>query len=329
MNTQNKMLKKYDISSLILESSFGVIIAVALLSTFMVIFTDKFLTAINFFATSRAFSLWVVVGFAQMATLVIGQMNISVGAIGGLSAVTVGYLFQFTELPIWIVVLVGLLVGMACGSVNGIIITKTGINAFVVTLGTFSVFTGMIYGLTHSLPFSKIPTAFTFIGKTKVLETIPLLLFVMLAIAMLLYILFNHTVFGRRILATGGNEEAAILSGINTKNIILITHMLSGLLAGLGGILFVARLGAAHPTIGQNWLLMSFAIPIIGGTSLQGGKTSITGVIFGGILMTLISNGLVLLQVDIFWEEFFLGIVLLTAVGVDRVRTVYAESKYF
>jgi ribose transport system permease protein len=127
MNTQNKMLKKYDISSLILESSFGVIIAVALLSTFMVIFTDKFLTAINFFATSRAFSLWVVVGFAQMATLVIGQMNISVGAIGGLSAVTVGYLFQFTELPIWIVVLVGLLVGMACGSVNGIIITKTGI----------------------------------------------------------------------------------------------------------------------------------------------------------------------------------------------------------
>jgi ribose transport system permease protein len=329
MVTQNKMLKKYDLSSLIIESSFGIILVVLIFSIFMTFFTDSFLTTTNFFAISRAFSLWIVVGFAQMATLVIGQMNISVGAIGGLSAVTVGYLFQFTELPIWIVVLVGLLVGMACGSVNGIIITKTGINAFVVTLGTFSVFTGMIYGLTHSLPFSKIPTAFTFIGKTKVLETIPLLLFVMLAIAMLLYILFNHTIFGRRILATGGNEEAAILSGINTKNIILITHMLSGLLAGLGGILFVARLGAAHPTIGQNWLLMSFAIPIIGGTSLQGGKTSITGVIFGGILMTLISNGLVLLQVDIFWEEFFLGIVLLTAVGVDRVRTVYTESKYF
>jgi len=329
MVTQNKMLKKYDFSSLIIESSFGIILVVLIFSIFMTFFTDSFLTTTNFFATSRAFSLWIIVAFAQMMALVIGQMNISVGAIGGLSAVAVGYLFQYTGFPIWVVVLAGLLVGMACGLVNGVIITRTGINPFVVTLGTFSVFTGMIYGLTHSLPFSKIPTAFTFVGRTKILGAVPLLLFIMLFIALLLYILFNHTVLGRRILATGGNAEAALLSGINTKNVILLAHIFSGLLAGLSGILFVARLGAAHPTIGQNWLLMSFAIPVIGGVSMQGGKTSILGVIFGGVLMTFISNGLVLLQVDIFWEQFFLGIVLLIAVGVDRIRTVYAESKYF
>jgi len=309
MNNQNKTLKKYDISSLILESSFGIIIVVVLFSICMIIFTDNFLSATNFFATSRAFSLWIIVAFAQMMALVIGQMNISVGAIGGLSAVAVGYLFQYTGFPIWVVVLTGLLVGIACGLINGVIITRTGINPFVVTLGTFSVFTGMIYGLTHSLPFSKIPTAFTFVGKTKILGAVPLLLFIMLIIALLLYILFNHTVLGRRILATGGNAEAALLSGINTKNVILLAHIFSGLLAALGGILFVARLGAAHPTIGQNWLLMSFAIPVIGGVSMQGGKTSILGVIFGGILMTFISNGLVLLQVDIFWLDYHKNIV--------------------
>jgi ribose transport system permease protein len=187
----------------------------------------------------------------------------------------------------------------------------------------------MNYGLTHSLPFSDIPASFTYIGKGMVAKTIPILFFVMALISFLLYYLFKHTVFGRRILATGGNREAAILSGINAKRIALLVHVFSGLLAGVAGVLFVARLGAAHPTIGQNWLLMSFAVPIIGGTSLQGGKTSIIGVILGGVLMTLISNGLVLLQVDIFWEQFFLGLIVLLAVGVDRVRTVYAESRFF
>ena len=310
------------------ESSLGVVAIVVLYSIFMAIFTAAFLTTANLHATSRAFSLWLIVGFSQMMALVIGQLNLSVGAIGGLSAISAGYLFMNTELPIWAVVGAGLLVGMACGSINGIIIARTGINAFIVTLGTLSVFTGIVFGVTEAVPFSEIPTAFTFVGKGRVLETIPLLFFVMLAIALVLYVLFKHTVLGRKILATGGNADAALLSGINTKKVVLVSHMISGLLAGLGGILFVARLGAAHPTIGQNWLIMSFAIPIIGGVALNGGKISVLGVIFGGILMTFISNGLVLLGVDIFWEQFFLGAVLLFAIGIDRAKTVYTERRY-
>ncbi|MQY58696.1 MAG: ABC transporter permease [Clostridia bacterium] len=322
------MLKKYNIGSLMTESSLGVVAVVVLYSIFMAIFTDTFLTTVNFFTTSRAFSLWVVVGFSQMMALVIGQLNLSVGAIGGLSGITAGYLFMNTELPVWAVISAGLLVGMACGLINGIIIIRTGINAFIVTLGTFSVFTGIIFGVTGATPYSAIPAAFTFIGRSKVLETIPLVLFVMLAVGLLLYVLFKRTVLGREILATGGNAGAALLSGINTKKVVVVSHVISGLLASLGGILFVARLGAAHPRIGQNWLLMSFAVPIIGGVALDGGRISILGVIFGGILVTFISNGLVLLRVDIFWEQFFLGLVLLIAVGIDRAKTVYIESRY-
>ncbi|MEW5817997.1 MAG: ABC transporter permease [Spirochaetota bacterium] len=329
MTSEKKVHFKINLGNLLLGGSFGVFIAVVIFSISIAIFSDKFLTATNFFATSRAFSLWIVVGFAQMIALLIGHLNLSVGAIGGLAAVTAGYFFQSVSVPLWAGVLLGIVVGTACGALNGLIITETGINAFVVTLGTTSVFTGLNYGFTHSLPFSDIPASFSYIGRGKVLGMIPILFFIMVFIAVLLFFTIKHTVVGRRILATGGNKEAAVLSGINIKRITFLVHSLSGLLAGLAGVLFVGRLGAAHPTIGQNWLLMSFAVPIIGGTSLQGGSTSILGVVLGGVLMTLLSNGLVLLKVDIFWEQFFLGILLLIAVGVDRARTVYAESRYF
>lgn len=328
MNSTQKRARRIDMRNLMLEGGLGVVLAVFIFSIFMTIFSNKFLTSTNFFAVSRAFSLWIAVGFSQMIVLVVGHMNLSVGSIGGLTAVTVGYLFQTGSLPIWLVLLLGLMVGAACGSFNGIIITKTGINAFIITLGTTSVFTGMNYGLTHSMPFSEIPSSITYLGFGKVLGTLPLLFFIMVFLSIVLFYMFKYTVFGRRILATGGNKIAAEMAGINTERIIFLAHLLSGILAGLSGILFVARLGSAHPTIGQNWLLMSFAVPIIGGTSLQGGSTSIIGVVFGGILMTLLSNGLVLLQVDIFWEQFFNGLLVLLAVGIDRLRTVYVESRF-
>jgi ribose transport system permease protein len=316
-------------SQLMLEGSTGVFMAVFLFTLVLVVFTDGFLTSRNFFSTSRSFSLWIIVGFSQMMALTIGHMNLAAGAIGGLSAVTVGYLFQQVGAPIWLTVLAGVLVGAACGAFNGLFITITGINAFIVTLGTNSVFLGINYGITKALPFSEVPENFSVIGRARVFGTVPILFFIMLFVALLLHFMFRHTAFGRKILATGGNADAAVLSGINTKRIILLVHVISGTLAGLGGVLFVGRLTAAHPTIGQNWLLISFAIPVLGGTKLQGGYTSILAVVLGGVLMTLLQNGLVLLQVDIYWEQFFMGVLVLIAVVVDRLRSAYAERRYF
>ncbi len=335
MTTERKRYGRFNFGHLMLEGSFGVFMAVFIFSVVLIIFTDGFLTKRNFFSTSRSFSLWIIVGFSQMMALTIGHMNLSAGAIGGLAAVTAGWLFQegsplFQEgAPVWVVILAGIVVGAACGAFNGLFINLTGINPFIVTLGSSSVFLGINYGLTKAMPYSRVPPVFNFIGRGKFWGTVPFMFFVMLFVAVLLYFMFKHTVVGRRILAIGGNEEAALLSGINTKRVIFFVHILSGLIAGLGGVLFVARLGAAHPTIGQNWLLMSFAVPVIGGTKLQGGYTSIMGVVFGGVLMTLLSNGLVLLQVNIFWESFFMGVLVLIAVVVDRARSVYAEKRYY
>jgi len=324
-----RITRRIDIASLLMRGSLGVLLAVSLLVIFLIVFSNRFLTSTNFFATSRAFSLWAVIGFSQLFALVIGHLNLSVGAIGGLSAVTTGWLFQAYELPVWIPVLAGIAVGTSCGLLNGLLITKTGINAFVITLGTASVYTGMIFGFTHALPFSQIPSSFEYIGGGSLFGIVPILFFIMVGIAIILWLFFNYTVLGRRMLVTGGNREAARLSGINIDRVILLAHLFSGLLAGVGGVLYVARLGSAQPSIGMNWLLTSFAVPIIGGTALIGGTTSILGAVLGAVLITLISNGLVLLRVDIFWEQFFLGIILLIAVGIDRARTVYIERKYY
>ena len=225
-------------------------------------------------------------------------------------------------------VIAGISVGTGCGLVNGLLITRTGINAFVITLGTASVYTGMIFGFTHAIPFSEIPPSFKFIGGGSVFGTVPILFFIMTAIAIFLWFFFTCTVLGRRMLATGGNRDAARLSGINVREVTLLAHLFSGLFAGVSGVLYVARLGSAHPSIGMNWLLTSFAVPIIGGTPLVGGATSILGAVLGAVLITLISNALVLLRVDPFWEQFFLGLILLIAVGIDRVRAIYIERRY-
>ncbi len=315
------------LKGLMLQGSLGVGGVTVIFAVVLAVFTQGFLTSGNVFNMSRTFSLWIIVGFCQMIVLTVGQMNLSAGAIGGLAAVTVGGLFQNLGAPVWVVILGGLAVGTACGAFNGLFIVLTGIDAFIVTLASTSIFLGINYGWTHGMPFSTVPPQFQFMGAGNVLNTIPIMFFIMIFVALVLYFVFRHTVFGRRVLAVGGNQEAAVLSGINAKRMIFSVHLLSGLLAGLAGVLFVSRLGAAHPTIGSDWLLLSFAVPVIGGTSLKGGDTSILGVIFGGALMTLITTGLVLLNVDPFLEQLFLGVLLLLAVIVDRTRTVYVRGR--
>jgi ribose transport system permease protein len=322
-------LGKINFGTLLIRGDMGVFFAVVFFIVILSIFTDSFLSSFNIFAVSRTFSLWIIVGFAQMITLIIGHMNLSVGAIGGLAGIATGFLFNSFGSPSWVSVGAGLIVGILCGLINGIIITKTGINAFIVTLATSSVYTGILFGFTHALSYPNIPESYKTIGSGSILfGIVPFLFLIMIGLAIILWILFNYTLIGRRILAVGGNRETARLSGININNITLLVHVLSGFLAAMGGVLFVARLGSAHTSIGKDWLLLSFAIPIIGGTSLEGGAVSIFGVCLGGVLMTIIKNGLVLVGVDPFWEEFFMGLLVLLAVLIDRVRTIYATKKY-
>ena len=236
------------------------VLAVVLIS----VIAPAFLTKYNLFVMLRILSVTGIVAMSQMIVIGIGQMNLAVGAIGGLTAILFGGMMEVHGVPVPLAALISLLVGLAAGLINGAMIAYTGINGFIITLATMSIYTGLNYGITESIPFYHMPIQLKN-WYDAYLGPIPYIVFIPLVTAALVGIfLFRHPA-GRYILAVGGNPAAAELSGISVKRTIITAHSASGILAALAGVVAVARLGTAEPTIGADWLLASFAAPVIGG----------------------------------------------------------------
>jgi len=319
-------LKKNYLKNVFASSNFGLFVAALVLFATISIFSDSFLSSYNMYTIGRTLSLYAFIGLSQAIVLVVGDMNLSVGAIGGLATITAGYLIDIRQFPGWLAVLIALLVGIACGALNGVITTKLGINAFIVTLATSFVFTGINFGFTQGFSFVNIPLTFTFIGKERVFG-IPLLFIFLVLCLIILSLFIKYSIPGRRLLAVGENPEAAKFSGINIDKIKILSHMLSGFIAALAAILFLSRMASASPVTGQDWLIISFAVAIIGGTGLSGGSITAFGLLIGAIIMVMIKNGLIMMQVNVYWEQAFLGILILVAVSIDRIRTVYNQRR--
>jgi ribose transport system permease protein len=296
-------------------------LAVLALSAALAFAAPNFATADNFEVIAYGVANLAVVAFAQMVVLAAGGMDLSVGAMGGLTAVVVGGLMEAWKLPPEVAILAGLLLGLVGGALNGILVVRSGLSAFIVTLATASVFTGLNLGLTSGRPFYYLPDRFKAIGSWTV-AGVPILLLVMLAIGAVLSFVFRQVGIGRQILAMGANPRAAELAGVPVERSRIVVHALAGFLASLAGIILTARLGVAQPSIGNDWLLSSFAAPIIGGTLLSGGYLSIPGVIAGALLLTLVANGLVQLNIDPYWTQLGSGLIILGAGGIDRVRSL-------
>ncbi len=283
-----------------------------------------FLSRFNLNSMGRSVAIDVVVGFAQMVVLATGGMNLSVGAIGVCCVMIAGYLMQAAGLPIPVAILLTLAFGGLLGALNGLAIVKTGVNSFIVTLASASLFSGGMLIFTKGVPLNGLPATFGAFGRSGV-GPVPSLAIVALLIATLLYILFKHTVLGRQILAVGANARAAEMSGIPVGRITIFVHVLSGVLAGAAALMLTSRLSAAMPAVaGDDWLLPSFLAPVIGGTSLAGGMVSVIGTILGALLVATIRSGLLVLQVGNFWLQLFLGVFLLSAILFERYRAKLA-----
>jgi ribose transport system permease protein len=302
----------------------GAAIAVVVLSVALAIAAPKFVSLENFQVIAYSVGNLAVVAFAQMAVLSAGGMDLSVGAIGGLAAVVVGGLMEVLKAPPALAMIAGLALGAIGGAINGFLVVRTGLSAFIVTLATASAFTGLNLGLTSGRPFYYLPESFKAIGNWT-FAGIPGLLLVMLAIAVALWFVFSRVGLGRQILAVGANPRAAELGGVPVDRSRIIVHALAGFLAAFAGIILTARLGVAQPSIGNDWLLFSFAAPIIGGTLLSGGYLSVPGVIAGALLLTLVGNGLIQLNIDPYWTQFLSGLTILAAGGIDRLRSLNIE----
>lgn len=285
----------------------------------------SFLSPFNIQILMLAISVNAMIAFSQMIIIAIGQMNLSVGAIGGLAAISFGGMMEVWGIPWPIAAVLALSIGLLAGVVNGALVSYTGISAFVITLATLSVYKGINLGITEAQPFYAIPDPVKALGNDTVLGPMPWLALPAALAAFALWYLLFRLPLGRSILAVGGNEHAAQLSGISVRRVVIVAHALSGLLAALAGVMLVGRLQIGQPTIGDDWLILSFAAPVIGGAILTGGHVSVAGTFLGVAIVAIITQVLVLFNIDPFLVQVVLGGLILWAVGVNRYREVRSQ----
>jgi len=283
------------------------------------VITPAFLSSYNLFVTGRDLSILLLVALAQMVVLSLGQMNLSIGSIGGLVAIIESGLMVRYGVPVPVALAAGLVLGIVCGVINGLLVYWTKINSFVLTLGTSYVFAGINLGITHATPFYHIPDEISAFGQARV-GPFPLMAAVTIALTLLLAGFLYQVVLGRQLLGVGGNPLAARLSGLPIRRATLTAHAISGFLAAVAGTMLMAQLGQGQPTIGATWILPSFAGPIIGGAALAGGSAPVLGTVLAMVLIALIDDGLVLVSADPFWVQFLIGALILGAVVLGRTR---------
>ena len=307
-------LARWDLSS--------VVAALLILAVLLGLTVPAFYSAYNLRSLAFTVSVTGIVALAQLCVLSVGQLNLTLTAVGAGVGIFAGFLMQVAGLPFPLAALAGLLLGIAAGGLQGIVIVGLGINPFIASLALAAIYLGAMLGLTKGASFNRLPASFVSLGRATVLG-IPVLPLVTLAVAVLVALLFHRTPTGRRLLATGASPRAARMSAIPTGAIILVAHLASGFLAALAGLMLVSRLASAQPSLGTEWLLPSFAAPVLGGTLLTGGKVRVLGTILGAVLLAVIANGLVLLGVSAYWYQSLLGVVLLLALALDKGRQSY------
>jgi ribose transport system permease protein len=311
--------------TLISGRTMGLIMAGLILFAAIAMISDTFLGGYTMFVLSRQVALCTIIALAQAVCLVVGGMNLSVGAIGSMSTVVLGLAFAQAGLSWWFSVPLALLSGGLAGLGNGLLIVKLRINPFIVTLSTMFILMGLRSGISGGQPYA-VPASFATVGQQGVFG-IPYTFLIMLLVLSVMSYMYRNTVFGRRMLATGGNADAARLSGINNDHMVIGANVLSGVLAALAAVLFASELGSAAPETGDAWLIVSFAVAIIGGTGLVGGVVSPYGILMGGVIYTLIRHGLIEMKANPYYMNVYIGALILLTIAIDRIRETYGERK--
>ncbi len=282
-----------------------------------------FLTARNLFNVARQISVVGIVALGEAMVIIAGCMDLSVGSAIGLAAVLGALATAATGWPL-LGVLAAVGTGALAGLVNGLLVTRVRINPFITTLGTLSVMRGAALLITSGNPIAFTGWA-TFLGGGRIGQ-VPVQFLLLLALLAIVWVFAVRTRWGRDAYAVGDNARAARLAGLNVAGTRTMVFVLSGLLAGIGGLLLAGMLASANPNLGLGYELDVIAAVILGGVALTGGRGSIGGVVVGAALMGLLRNAFVLLSVSGYWQTITIGLVVIVAVGADSLNRATEED---
>ncbi len=303
---------------------FGLLFALILLVVVLSLLSDRFLTMSNIINVLRQISINAIIAFGMTVVIIGRGIDLSVGsllafvgvfsaslAVGGTSGEGGG-------LAVPLVILAGLGVGVLLGMANGAFVAYAGIAPFIVTLAGLTIFRGMALAWTDGRPVSGLPEVFSTLGYGTFLG-VPMPIWIMLAFLLVTHVLLQYTALGRSVYAIGGNEEAARLSGIPVRRVLLFTYAYTGFASALAALVLTGRLNSAQPTAGTMFELDAIAAVVVGGTSLFGGRGGVFGTLIGALIIGVINNGMNLLNIESFFQQIVKGGVILLALLIDRI----------
>ena len=313
------LIRRPEISPLALLLAIGLILGLS---------TDVSLTLAGFLSVLRSFSWIAVAAFGETLVLIIGGIDLSVGAVMALTGIVSALALQAgANVPV--AVCAGLVSAALVGLANSLMISALKLPPFIVTLAMMSVVRGLVFGLARGWPLRDLPENYRLLGQFDVMVgawPIPVPALIMLALAVLVTLLLRYTVLGSYIYTLGHSEPALLASGVNVDSIRRVVYTLSAMLAGTGGIMMTARLGVAAPTAATGYELDVIAAAIIGGASLFGGVGNVLGVILGAALMQMLRSSIVLFGFPVYWQQAAMGLLILASIIIDRRRHRVAEG---
>ncbi len=308
-------------------SKYGIILILVLMVVLVSIKEPKFLSVNNILNLLTQSSMYGILALGLLLVIVSKGIDLSVGSILAFSAVVTASISQvsdatskmFPNLPmmnIFISIVVALVIGAACGYINGVLIARTGIPAFIATLGMYTAARGAALMYTAGKPVSNLNPALDFFGK-RLFGILPVPVLIYVGVIIMTFIILRKTSFGSSVYAIGGNIHAAEISGIKVKRNIALIFMYSGLLAGICALISMGRTGSTQPTIGTGWELIAIAATTVGGTSHSGGIGTVWGTVVGTLILGVIANGFTLLSVNAYLQDIIKGVIIVAAVIFD------------
>ncbi len=315
--TQHKTAKQVAVRFIQKQES-SIVIATVLYMIIVACVNPVFISTGNMFNVLKTMGYTLITVVGMSLVLITGGLDLSVGSVLALGGVITGMCCQ-AGVPVIFSIIIGVLTGTVIGFVNGFIIVKAGIPPLIVTLGMQYAARGLVSVLTQGVPIYPLPKSFVALDQITVVG-IPLVVLVALGIAFIGHILLSRAPFGRAVYALGGNEEAARISGINTKRTKILVYVITGTLAALAGVFMASRLGSAEAAAGVGYELTVICGAIIGGISTFGGMGTLIGATIGAFFMEVLTNSLTLMRISVYWQNLVVGVILVLAVLLDQYK---------
>jgi ribose/xylose/arabinose/galactoside ABC-type transport system permease subunit len=296
---------------------YGLMVALVGLCALLAWITPAFLTLQNWIILVRQISINGILAVGVTFVLLTGGVDLSLGSMVALTGVVAACCAHPGEVPLAVPLVIGVATGALGGTVNGLVITLGRVAPFIVTLGMMTVARGLALVISGGKPVSNLSSSFTAIGRSDWLG-VPIPIVILIIVSALSYLMLIHTRLGRYIYAVGGNENAARAAGIKVSAVKTTAYAICGALAGLAGIVLASRITTGQPNAGLAYELDAIAAVVIGGTSLSGGTGGVGGTLLGALLMGVINNSLDLLNVSSYYQQIVKGIIIVSAVWLDR-----------